>query len=147
MEIGDLGLELIKHFEGLRVEAYRCPAGIWTIGYGHTQGVYQNQKINVQQAETLLKKDLIQFEYCVSKILKVSISQPRFDALVSFAFNVGCHNLEKSTLMFLVNQKLFAKISKELLKWDKVNGVSMLGLTRRRLVEGHLWDYGTLKFY
>ncbi|MCM1089136.1 MAG: lysozyme, partial [Muribaculaceae bacterium] len=85
LKTGQAGLDLIKKFEGCRLTAYKCPAGIWTIGYGHTGGVQTGQTITQAQADDLLKKDLAKFEANVNKYSKYGWRQNEFDALVSFA--------------------------------------------------------------
>src|SRR5690606_20728399 len=89
MYISKQGLELIKQFEGLRLKAYKCPSGIWTIGYGHTKGVYPGMTITEELADKFLVDDIWYFERDVESLVKVPLTQGQFDALVSFAFNVG----------------------------------------------------------
>ena len=84
MKTSRKGIELIKKYEGLRLTAYRCPAGVWTIGYGHTKGVKQGQKISSEEAEKLLIEDLTPIEKNIDK-MGLKINQSQFDALVSFA--------------------------------------------------------------
>ena len=97
--IGQAGLELIMQFEGCRLKAYQCAAGVWTIGYGHTAGVSAGQAITQVQAEEYLRQDCRKFERCVNDAAYVPITaqlnQNQFDALVSFAFNCGAGNLKK----------------------------------------------------
>lgn len=102
MKISDAGLSLIKTFEGLSTKAYVCPAGVLTIGYGHTKDVKPNDVITKAGAEELLKKDLKEFEEAVTAMLdirEVAVNQCQFDALVCFAFNVGTKALDTSTLL------------------------------------------------
>ena len=103
MKITKEGINLIKKFEGLRLEAYLCPAGVWTIGYGHTKGVKKGQVITQLEADNLLKEDLSSFEKGVTSLIKSNINQNQFDSLVSFAFNLGLANLKSSTLLKKVN--------------------------------------------
>lgn len=98
MKASKLLIERIKEFEGFRGEAYKCPSGLWTIGYGHIADVVRGQKITKQEAEQLLRRDLIPFESFVDK-LNVTGQQHKFDALVDFAFNLGCGALGGSTLL------------------------------------------------
>lgn len=98
MKVSRILIEKIKEFEVFRSTAYRCPAGVLTIGYGHTSGVKKGQKITKEEAEKLLLRDLIQYEAFVDK-LNVTSKQHKFDALVDFAFNLGCDALEDSTLL------------------------------------------------
>ena len=93
MKISDNGIELIKKFEGCQLTAYRCPAGVLTIGYGHTKNVKEGQKITKKKAEQLLREDLERFETHVNSYRKkYKFNQNEFDALVSFAFNIGSIN-------------------------------------------------------
>ena len=100
METSSKGIELIKQHEGCRLRAYKCPAGVWTVGYGSTRGVNQWTEITRQEAEVRLREDLRTAERTVEKVryLQPRLAQCQFDALVSFVFNVGSGNFEKSTL-------------------------------------------------
>ncbi|WP_235912553.1 glycoside hydrolase family protein [Velocimicrobium porci] len=144
MKISQTGINLIKQFEGCYLTAYKCPAGVWTIGYGTTGKVDGKQicsgmKINKQKAEQLLKKDLEQFEKAVSAIVKVPINQNQFDALVSFSYNCGSSALRKSTLLRKLNQKDYKGAAEEFLKWNKAGGKVLAGLARRREAERKLF--------
>jgi lysozyme len=133
----DACFELIKRFEGLREEAYLCPAGIPTIGYGHTAGVKLGQTITAEQAETMLHADVDAFASTLGHVLKVELSQGQFDALVSFAYN--CAGWATSTLLRKVNQLDFASAASEFLKWNHADGKVLDGLTRRREAERALF--------
>ena len=115
MKITNEGINLIKKFEGLRLEAYLCPAGVWTIGYGHTKGVKKGQVITQLEADNLLKEDLSSFEKGVTSLIKSNINQNQFDSLVSFAFNLGLSNLKSSTLLKKenANTKLIQNVTLE----------------------------------
>ena len=139
MKTSKNGINLIKNYEGCRLTAYKCPAGVWTIGYGHTAGVKQGDKITQLQADTLLAVDLQKFEYSVNKAVKKPITQNEFDALVSFAFNVGTGNFEKSTLLRLVNMGQFELAAKQFEKWIYAGGKPLTGLKKRRLAEKTLF--------
>ena len=92
--------DLIKKYEGCKLEAYKCPAGIWTIGYGHTDSnVTSGTIITQDEADELFNKDILKFEKAVSHMVKTTINQNQFDALVSFAFNLGNGALLNSTLL------------------------------------------------
>lgn len=139
MKMSKKGIELIKKYEGLRLTAYKCPAGVWTIGYGHTKGVKEGQKITNSQAEELLKEDLRVFENGVNK-WNLQINQYQFDALVSFAFNLGLANLGKSTLLKKVQANPQDKtIKDEFLKWVNAGGRKLEGLVRRRNEEAEMY--------
>lgn len=127
MRISNKGIELIKQFEGCRLHAYKCPAGVWTIGYGHTAGVASGQTITQEQADELLKGDLVKFEQKVSKYTSYGWSQEEFDALVSFAFNIG--SIEQLTAN---GNRSRAVIAEKILLYNKANGKVLAGLTRRR---------------
>lgn len=139
MQISKQGIALIKRFEGLRNRAYKCSAGVWTIGYGHTKGVKAGQAITTQQAEEMLQADLKNFEDWVSKLVKVELTQGQFDALVSFCFNLGPGALDSSTLLKLVNQQKFALAADQFKRWNKAGGVELAGLTKRRQAERDLF--------
>ena len=136
--INTAGLQLIKEFEGLRLDAYLCPAGVWTVGYGSTgDHVYPGQRITEPEAEELLRKDLWRFEDCVSSQVKVGLTDNEYAALVSFAFNCGCGAFQGSTLLRRLNagdpkQRVF---SEELPKWVRGGGRVLPGLVRRREAE------------
>ena len=136
--INQAGLDLIKRWEGLRLEAYICPAGVWTIGYGSTgEHVYPGQIITEQEAERLLRLDLTRFEDSVSKSVKVALTDNEYGALCSFAFNVGCGAFESSTLLRRLNagepkERVF---NEELMRWTRANGQTLQGLVNRRQAE------------
>lgn len=139
MRTGQNGINLIKSFESLRLEAYRCPAGIHTIGYGHTAGVRRGDVIDEQKAEQLLAEDLCKFEAVVNRECP-GVNQNQFDALVSFTFNCGEGNLMKSTLLKCVKANpAGANIRYEFSRWNKANGTVLAGLIRRRKAEADLY--------
>ena len=140
MNLSPKGLELIKMFEGCKLQAYKCSAGVPTIGYGHTEGVYIGLTIDQQHAEDLLKSDLVRFEAIVRKLLKVTVTQNQFDALVSLAFNCGEGNLAKSTLLKVINEGRAVQAGPQFLRWNKAAGVVVAGLTRRREAEKTLYE-------
>ena len=142
MRTSDKGLELIKKHEGLRLTAYKCPAGVWTIGYGHTRTATLGLDITEQTAEVLLKQDVRFAEIAVTKELP-TISQPKFDALVSFVFNVGAGAFQRSTLLKRIkaNQPEHL-IRNEFSRWDKAGGKVLAGLVRRRQDEANLYFSG-----
>lgn len=140
MKISNDGINLIKNFEGCRLTAYRCPAGVWTIGYGHTgKDVKEGLKITKEQAEELLKKDLKSFELSVNNCIKIPLTQGQFDALVSFSYNVGTGALRNSTLLKLLNQGKIESAAKEFDKWVNAGGKKLSGLVKRRKAEKELF--------
>lgn len=138
-QINQAGLALIKEFEGCRLEAYRCPAGVATIGYGSTQGVKMGMKINQNQAESLLRQDLERFERGIELAVNVPLSDNQFGALVSFAFNVGINAFSRSTLLKVLNQGYYRTAADQFTFWDKADGRVLPGLTRRRQAERTLF--------
>jgi lysozyme len=143
-------LNIVKHFEGLHklapdgmVEAYLCPAGKWTIGYGRTKGVAPAMRITRQQAETDLIEDLIEHANYVNQYVRVPLTQSQFDALTSFVFNLGPGNFKSSTLLKKLNIGDYDGAALEFGKWNKarVDGVlqPLPGLTRRRTAEASLF--------
>lgn len=140
MNTSQNGIELIKRFEGCRLETYICPAGVFTIGYGHTgTDVKSGLKITQEEAETLLKNDLKAFEKGVQRIIKKELTQNQFDALVSFAYNLGLESLRKSTLAKLINQGKIKEAANQFERWVYANGVKLNGLIRRRKAEKELF--------
>lgn len=139
MRISQAGIDLIKSFEGLKLEAYRDPVGVVTIGWGHTKTARMGQRISRERAEELLRADVSEFEKCVSVALSVPVSQPQFDALVSWAYNVGCGAMRGSTLMRKLNAGDVQGAAGQFLRWNKAGGRVLNGLTRRREAERKLF--------
>jgi len=143
MKVSKDCVDLVKVFEGFRSEAYKCPAGVWTIGYGHTLNVHPTDVITEGQASVLLQEELDEFADKVNKLLKIETSQAQFDALVSFAYNLGIASLQSSTLLKKHNVSDFLAAANEFLKWDKakVNGklTVLSGLSKRRRHESALY--------
>lgn len=138
---GPRGLALIKSFEGLRLQAYTCPAGVLTIGYGSTgPHVRPGMRITEQQADALLLSDLSRFEAAVTGAVRVPLTQAQFDALVSFTFNVGVAALRSSTLLRKLNAGDYAGAAAEFARWNKAGGKVLAGLTRRRAAERALFE-------
>ena len=133
MMTSEKGIALIKSFEGCRLTAYLCPAGIWTIGYGHTAGVTQGQTITQAQADSFLKADLEKYEKYVTAT-GLALNQNQFDALVSFTYNCGAGNLKK-----LIANRTLTEISEAILLYNKGGGKVLNGLVRRREAERKLF--------
>lgn len=124
--------EIIKYYEGLRLEAYLCPAGVWTIGYGHTgSDVWPGLVITKEWAEWLLDEDLKKFEAYVSGYVKVDLTQDQFDALVSFTYNVGAEAFKNSTMLKKLNAGDYEGAAKEFPRWNKSKGKVLPGLVKR----------------
>lgn len=139
MKTSPKGIALIKEFEGLRLKAYLCPGGVWTIGYGHTAGVKPGMVISEAQAEEYLKADLIAFERYLNG-LGLALNQNQFDALISFIYNVGTGNFSNSTLLRKVRANpQDNSIMDEFLRWVYSKGRVLPGLQRRRLAEMKLY--------
>lgn len=137
--------ELIKQFEGLRLEAYLCPAGIWTIGYGHTSDVSPNSFITIQEADEYLHRDVAAIEMQLNK-LNLSLRQCQWDAIVSFVFNIGIGNFKASTLLAKIRiNPDDNSIIDEFLRWVYANGKVMRGLQKSRLTEMKLYFSDKLK--
>jgi len=139
MNISGKGLDLIKSFEGFRATAYICPAGVLTIGYGSTgPHAKKGMTITEAQGEELLRKDVARFERGVSALVGET-TQGRFDALVSFAFNIGLGALESSTLLKKHKAGDYAGAAEQFARWNKGGGKVLPGLTRRRAAETDLY--------
>lgn len=140
----DAGIALIKRFEGKSLKAYQCPAGIWTIGYGHTSAagapeVKPAMLITEREADAILRNDLHKVEAQVAKLVKVELSREQFSALVSFAYNVGAGAFASSSVLKAVNSRRFDLVPSRLALWNKANGKVLPGLTKRRAAEAALF--------
>ena len=129
-------IDALKGFEGFRETAYRCPAGVWTIGYGHVDGVSRGDRVTREEAERLLRRELAKYEAFVER-LGVTTQQHKFDALVDFSFNLGCEALRSSTLLKKIRAcRPDAEVRAEFMKWvyATVGGRKrkLEGLVRRR---------------
>jgi lysozyme len=158
-------VELIKSFEGIldgdpstvNLDPYLCPAGYWTIGWGHVvldprgnqiKGAANRQQassiypegLTMAEAEVLLVDDIRRFAAGVEKLVKVAISDAKFCALVSFAFNVGVGALQRSTLLRVINEGALEKAPTQFMRWTKAGGKELAGLKRRREAEVKLWQ-------
>lgn len=137
MKTSKEGIDLIKKFEGCRLDAYKCPAGVWTIGYGHTGDVKKGQKISAAQAEAYLVADLEKFEKKVEKYGGYGWKQNEFDAMVSFAYNAG--SIDQLTANGRRSRK---EIADAIPKYNKGGGKVLAGLVRRRDAEKELFLRG-----
>lgn len=139
MTTSDRGRGLIKQYEGLRLQAYRCPAGVPTIGWGHTEGVKMGQRITEQQAEQLLTEDLAPVERLLNT-MHIDFRQEQFDALASWIFNLGRGTFVSSTLC----KRLQAgaadeQVADEIVRWVHASGRPLVGLMRRRVQEANMF--------
>jgi len=145
MQMSQGGLDnLLKKFEGCKLKAYRCPANVCTIGYGHTNGagapmVNDGMTITQAQADDILKRDIVKFEVAVTDLVKVKLTQNQFDVLVDFAYNAGVGNLKSSTMLKKINLSNLDTVPAELMKWTKGGGKVLPGLVRRRQAESAWW--------
>lgn len=141
MKTSDKGLQLIKQFEGFSAKPYKCPAGVPTIGYGatyYTDGrrvTMADKPVTEPEATALLRAMLSSYEAGVDRYVQVPLTQGQFDALVSFAYNVGLSSLKGSTLLRLLNDKNYAGAASQFARWNKAGGKVLPGLTRRREAE------------
>lgn len=133
MKTSQNGINLIKRFEGCKLTAYKCPAGVWTIAYGHTADVYSGMKITQQQADEFLKQDLVVYENHVNNLNR-PFNQNEFDALVSFCYNCGAGSLQT-----LCKNRTNAQIADALLLYNKGGGKVLQGLVNRRKAERELF--------
>ena len=139
------GIAHIKEFEGFRGKRYLCPAGKWTIGYGHVivdseRATLWGADLTEEQATKLLMKDLVRFEDAVSAMVAVPLTQGQFDALVSFAYNLGEAKLRSSTLLKLLNAGDYDGARKQINRWVYSNGKKLDGLIRRRARETEMFQ-------
>jgi lysozyme len=154
--VSQKGIGLVKRFEGLHkvkedgiVRAYRCPAGKWTIGYGHCKGVKSGMLASVEECESLLQDDLNDAGAALKRHVHVPLSQEQYDALASFVFNIGGGKpFQNSTLLKKLNQGLYDEVPEQILRWNKarVDGslTTLAGLTKRRTAEAALFSMGSL---
>tara|TARA_Y100000817_G_scaffold88230_1_gene68672 strand:- start:129 stop:572 length:444 start_codon:yes stop_codon:yes gene_type:complete len=140
MKISLEGLSLIKKFEGCKLVAYKCSAGVWTIGYGHTTGVKEGDVCTQEEAEKLLRGDIFKFEEYVQDSVKVDLDQSQFDALVAWTFNLGPGNLRSSTMLKKLNNGEYESVPFEMRRWNKAGGKTLDGLIRRRQAESLLFE-------
>ena len=140
MNISQEGLSLIKKFEGVEYNAYKCAAGVWTIGYGHTAGVKEGDLVCQREAEEILDQDIKEFEGYVKDSVTVDLDQNQFDALVSWVFNLGPANLKASTMLKVLNSSDFDNVPAQIKRWNKAGGKVLEGLIRRREAEALLFE-------
>lgn len=137
MRLSDAGLALLREFEGLRLQAYKDSAGVWTIGYGSTRyadgdKVRPGDEITAERAESLLRETLHTYESAIDRLVTVPLLQSQFDALTALVYNIGVGAFEKSTLLKRLNEGQYAKAANEFLRWIHAGGQPLAGLRRRR---------------
>ena len=134
------GLALTMFYEGCKLEAYQDGGGVWTIGFGHTKDVKQDDKCTYEQAIDFLQVDILSAVNAVNRLVTVSLNQSQFDALVDFTFNLGTRALTNSTLLRLLNSGNYEGAALEFHKWNHDNGKEVAGLTKRREAEFKLFE-------
>jgi lysozyme len=145
MKLNKKGTVLLHHFEGLKLKAYKCPADVWTIGYGNTfyeggSKVKQGDTVTKERAIELFNSVTTSFAIQITGSIKASLNENQFSSLVSFAYNVGVTNFKKSTLLKKINiDKNDPTIFAEFLRWDKAAGKVLAGLKLRRQAEAKLY--------
>ena len=140
------GKRLIKNFEGLRLTAYKCPAGVWTIGYGHTKGVKQSMVIDLARADDLMIEDIAPIERQLNALC-INFRQEQFDALVSWIFNLGLGNFRHSTMLIRISTDASdVEITDQMVRWVNSTGSPLIGLKKRRIAEANMF-LGYDKYY
>ena len=156
MKTSEKAISMVKHHEGVRLRPYRCPALLWTVGVGHVIdpthiGVKLEARKNLPiptgwdralsmaEVDELLAADLARFEAGVERLCPSGLNQPRFDALVSFSFNVGLGNLQRSSIRMRHNRGDYAGAAEAFMMWTKAGGKELPGLVRRRVDERNLY--------
>ena len=139
--LGEAGVALIREFEQCRLRAYKpTPDDVWTIGWGHTAGVRMGDTCTQEEADAWFAEDVVRFEQAVNAAVTVPLTQNEFDALVSFAYNVGVGAFRGSTLVRLLNNSDYEGAEKQFLRWTKQAGNELAGLVRRRNAERDLFN-------
>ena len=147
MQLSKTGIELLKHFEGCELKAYQDSVGVWTIGYGHTKGIYEGLEITQSEAEKMLQDELPEYEGYVTDKVVPMLQQHEYDALVCWVYNLGPTNLSSSTMLKKLNAGEFKEVPFQMKRWDKAGGQPLLGLTRRRNAEALLFKGEQWKDY
>lgn len=147
MKISQQGIDLIRRFEGCKLKPYLCPAGYWTVGYGHVIGngktKPEKQLYTQEEVNELLRTDLVRFEQGVLRYCPVHLTQFEFDSLVSFSFNLGLGVLQRSTLRRKILRQDKQAAARNILKYNKAGGQVLKGLTRRREAEYRMFTKET----
>jgi lysozyme len=143
MRTSEYALGRLKEYEGLRLKAYKCPAGVWTIGYGHTKDVRGGIVIDKETADKLLEEDVMYFEkYLAGEPYAEELTQGQWDALISFLFNLGIGNYIRSTLRKRIIEDVnHNDIPNQFRRWNKADGKVLPGLVRRREWEAQMYEW------
>ncbi len=135
-------IDLIKRFEGCKLDSYQDPKGIWTIGYGQTgPNIGPGLKITTKEAEDLLVNHLARLQEQLSHLVTAPLKQNQFDALTSLVYNIGITKFSYSTLLKKLNRKEYDSAAAEILRWDHIDGVESPGLLVRRSAEYSLFHF------
>ena len=140
MKLGERGTEILKYFEGCKLTAYQDSVGVWTIGYGHTKGVYNGMTITQEEAEQMLLTELEEYEGYIEDMVTVPLTQNQFDALVVWIYNLGPTNFRNSTLLKELNAGNYNAAGQEITRWNKAGGKVLAGLVKRREAEAELFN-------
>lgn len=139
----DKYIDILKQLEGFRATPYKCSAGVWTIGYGHSSSIdtraLSNKEITEEEATEILRQDISRFESVVKSNVTVPLTEAQLAALTFFCFNIGSYAFKKSTLLKKLNSEDYDSVPSELLRWTKVGGKPSVGLSNRRHREIELW--------
>jgi lysozyme len=139
VKISEKGLELLKHYEGCELTAYRCSANVLTIGYGHTKGVTEDMVITQEEADQMLHDEMPEYEGYINDKVTVELNQDQFDAMVCWVYNLGSGNLSSSTLLKVLNDGDYDGVPEQMKRWNKAGGKVLNGLTKRRDSEAKLF--------
>ena len=140
MKLGERGTEILKYFEGCKLTAYQDSVGVWTIGYGHTKGVYNGMTITQEEAEQMLLTELEEYEGYIENMVTVPLTQNQFDALVVWIYNLGPTNFKNSTLLKELNAGNYNAAGQEITRWNIAGGKVLAGLVKRREAEAELFN-------
>jgi len=140
MNISKEGIDLIKHFEGCRLEAYEDAVGVPTIAYGRIKDVKMGDSCTQAQAEAWLDEELHEYEGYINDAVTVALTQNQFDSLVSWVYNLGPSNLKSSTMLKVLNKEQYADVPEQIQRWNKAGGKVLEGSTKRRNAEALLFE-------
>ena len=140
MKLGERGTEILKYFEGCKLTAYQDSVGVWTIGYGHSKGVFDGMTITQEEAEQMLLTELEEYEGYIEDMVTVPLTQNQFDALVVWIYNLGPTNFRNSTLLKELNAGNYNAAGQEITRWNKAGGKVLAGLVKRREAEAELFN-------
>ena len=136
-------VELIKKFEGFKETAYKCPAGVWTIGYGWTHGVKEGDTITMEKASELVQQEVAKIAKQIKATLGTevfaSLTENQVCALIDFVYNLGLGNFKNSTLCKMIKSGQIMEAGKQFERWVKAGGKVLPGLVKRREAEKELW--------